>query len=193
MGPSNLSLLGPGRPSAPPFPQPGNLSREGDGRLFFESLDALSPRDVNGNIQDVYQWEPNGVGSCERPDGCVSLISSGASPNDSMFLDSSHSGDDAFFITRQRLLPRDKDEQLDLYDARVGGGIEEPVVPSCVGEACAGPISAPPAQPSPGSGSFSDPNNPPKKPIHCKKGFVKKKGKCVKKKKPKKQRGGGSK
>jgi hypothetical protein len=184
LGDSNLTLI---RPDAP-FRQPQNLSPDGSGRLFFESLDALSPRDANGTIQDVYEWEPNGVGSCNRAGGCVYLISSGQSPNDSMFMDSSDSGDDAFFITRERLLPlRDKNQQLDLYDARVGGGFEESAPGPCNPETCAGPLGSVPVQPSAGSGSFSGPGNP--KPKHCKPGFVKKNGKCVKKHKKKKQGG----
>ena len=166
----------------PPFPQPGNLSSEGEGRLFFESQDALAPQDVNGSIQDVYQWKPNGVGACTQKQGCVNLISSGKSDADSMFLDSSATGDDAFFITRERLLPRDKDDQLDLYDARVGGGFEETPIAPCSGETCAGPLPAAPTQPSSASSAFAGPPNPPPKPAKCKKGFVKKHGKCVKKK-----------
>jgi hypothetical protein len=188
VGSSNLSLL---RPNLS-FPQPNNLSSEGEGRLFFETQDALSPQDVNGNVQDVYQWEPNGVGSCDEADGCVALISSGKSANDSKFLDSSASGDDAFFITRERLLPRDKDEQLDLYDARVGGGFAETPIAPCSGEACAGPLPAAPTQPSSASSASAGPGNPSTKPPKCKKGFVKKHGKCVKKKpKHKNRRAGG--
>ncbi len=197
VGKSNLSLIRPGTvvaPTFPPFPQPGNLSKEGDGRLFFESQDTLSPQDVNGSIQDVYQWEPNGVGSCKQANGCVSLISSGRSPNDSMFVDSTPSGDDAFFITREKLLPPDKNDQLDLYDARVGGGFPETGTEPCSGEMCKGPIASPPVQPTSASNTFSGSGNPPRsKP--CKKGFVKKQGKCVKKKPKKKKarhnRGGG--
>jgi outer membrane protein assembly factor BamB len=184
IGPSNLSLLRPASPpgaGSPPYPQPGNLSTAGGGRLFFESQDILSPQDVNGDVQDVYEWEPNGVGSCERPGGCMFLISSGHSANDSMFLDSTPSGNDAFFITRERLLPRDKDEQLDLYDARVGGGFEEIVNAPCGGDACRGPIESPSPQQTAGTPGFSGPVNPKPKPA-CKKGFVKKHGKCVKKK-----------
>jgi hypothetical protein len=157
LGPSNLSLI---RPVGPPFPQPGNLSADGSGRLFFESLDVLSPRDLNGSIQDVYEWEPNGVGDCKREAGCISLISSGESPNDSMFLDATPSGNDAFFITREQLLLRDKDEQLDLYDARVNGGIAEDTTPPCnSGESCLGPLSSAPEQPGPASSSFVGPGN----------------------------------
>jgi NHL repeat len=157
LGPSNLSLLRPGLGG--PFPQPSNLSADGSGRLFFESQDTLSPRDQNGHIQDVYEWEPNGVGSCKRPDGCVYLISSGQSPGDSMFVDATPSGKDAFFITREQLVLRDKDEQLDLYDARVGGGIAEDTTPPCLGEACRGPLSGAPEQPGPTTSSFAGPGN----------------------------------
>jgi hypothetical protein len=157
LGASNLTLMM--QRGGPAFPQPGNLSSAGDGRLFFESQDALVPQDINGPIQDVYQWEPKGVGGCAKARGCVQLISSGQSPSDSMFVDSSDSGNDVFFITRQQLLPRDKDSQLDLYDARVGGGFAETAGPPCAGEACKGPISPPPSQPGAASQSFSGPGN----------------------------------
>jgi hypothetical protein len=102
--------------------QPRYLSDSG--RLFFNSNDALVPQDVNGT-QDVYEYEPAGVGSCstssvtfgERSDGCVGLISSGNSPEESAFLDASETGGDVFFITLAKLLPRDYDNALDVYDA----------------------------------------------------------------------------
>jgi hypothetical protein len=189
IGPSNLSLLRPSE-GAPPFRQPGNLSAEGKGRLFFESQDTLSPRDTNGNIQDVYEWEPSGMGSCKRAGGCVYLISSGNSPNDSMFMDSSEDGGDAFFITRQQLLPRDKDQQLDLYDARVGGGFVEAASAPCGGEACKGPLAIPPARQGAASSSFSGPGNPPKQRKHRK--HRKKKHKRQAKKRAAKHNRGGS-
>jgi hypothetical protein len=169
LGTSRLSLILVGVGGIP-FPQPGNLSTEGNGRLFFESQDALTPQDTNGTVQDVYQWEPNGVGSCKRSNGCVSLISSGHSPNPAVFIDSSSSGNDAFIITREQLVPRDKDEQTDVYDVRVGGGIAEASVPPCLGEACRGPISSAPEQQGPGSSTFAGPGNEkPKKHKHKKK------------------------
>jgi hypothetical protein len=181
IGSSNLSLL---RPENAPFPQPGNLSTQGEGRLFFESQDAISPQDTNGSTQDVYEWEPNEVGTCETPGGCVSLISSGQGANDSMFLDSTPSGNDAFFITRQQLLARDKDQRLDLYDARVGGGFEEPKTTPCSGEACKGPIPGPAPEQGPASPGLA---GEAPKPKPCKPGFVRKNGKCVKKHHPHKR------
>lgn len=158
LGASNLSLINP-KFAFPPLPQLGNLSAEGGGRLFFESRDTLSPRDTNGHIQDIYEWEPSGVGSCHRAAGCVFLISSGHSNTDSEFLTSTPSGNDAFIVTREQLLTQDKDEQLDLYDARVGGGIGATETPPCGGEACRGPLTgAPPSQP-PQSSVFTGPGN----------------------------------
>jgi hypothetical protein len=158
LGPSNLSLieaigLNVARLQVA-HRQPGNLSA--DGRLFFESQDVLSPHDTNGDIQDVYEWEPSGAGSCKRGAGCILLISSGHSPNDSMFVDATPSGNDAFFITREQLLSQDKNDQLDLYDARVGGGIfgGDKTAP-CSGEACKGALAAAPPSSPPGSSVFS--------------------------------------
>lgn len=195
IGESNLSLIEEvvAIPAAP-FPAPHNLTTEGEGRLFFESQDALSTRDNNDGVQDVYEWEPNGVGSCERPEGCVYLISSGQAENDSMFVNSSANGDDAFFITRERLLPRDKDEKLDLYDARAphtpgeAVGFPESEIAPCAGEACKGPISSPLPQPSAASSFLAGPGNlTQRKPPRCAKGKVRRRGRCVARRKARQQ------
>jgi hypothetical protein len=162
---SHLSLIDPAGGSAI-FPQPKNLTA--GGRLFFESQDTLSAQDVNGSVQDVYQWEPPGSAegpsndTCARSGGCVSLISSGHSPNDSYFLNATPSGSDAFIVTREQLLPQDRDDFTDVYDARIGGGgfAADGVAP-CSGEACRGPIGAPPSVGAPGSSSFAGPGNQP--------------------------------
>ncbi len=100
------------------------------GRLFFNSSDALVPADVNGK-EDVYEYEPAGVGSCQTPaygqsasdvfvegaGGCVGLISAGTSSAESAFLDASESGGDVFFLTSSRLAPQDVDTSYDIYDA----------------------------------------------------------------------------
>ncbi len=100
------------------------------GRLFFNSSDALVPGDVNGN-EDVYEYEPEGVGSCQSPGygqsasdvlvesagGCVGLISSGTSSEEAAFLDASEGGGDVFFMTLSRLTPQDVDTSVDIYDA----------------------------------------------------------------------------
>jgi hypothetical protein len=102
--------------------QPRYLSDEG--RLFFNSFDSLVPQDTNGRA-DVYEYEPYHVGSCERSGGCVSLISSGTSSEESAFLDASGKGpgggeaEDVFFLTKSRLTSQDYDKSFDVYDAHV--------------------------------------------------------------------------
>jgi hypothetical protein len=154
------------------------------GRLFFDSMDSLSPADTNENHEDVYQWEPDGVGNCERPAGCLSLISGGTAADDSNFLATDPSGDNVFFTTRDRLLTSDRDELVDLYDARAHGGIPaatEGAPLPCQGEACQ-PQSQPPEESTPASSSYRGSDNvdePSAKSKRCKKGFGRK-GRCAK-------------
>jgi DNA-binding beta-propeller fold protein YncE len=91
-----------------------------EGRLFFNAADSLVLADKN-HKEDVYEYEPAGVGSCRAASGCVALISSGESEREAAFLDASSSGNDAFFITSQALVAADHDTSFDVYDARVGG------------------------------------------------------------------------
>jgi hypothetical protein len=136
------------------LPQPRYLSDSG--RLYFDSANALSPFDTNGNVEDVYQYEPEGVGNCTREGGCVSLISAGHEPVDSNFLTMDPSGKNVFFTTRDQLVLKDKDDLIDVYDAREGGGIPSETETGrgeCQGEACQ-PLYSPPNDPTPGSSSF---------------------------------------
>jgi hypothetical protein len=89
-----------------------------EGRLFFDSAEALVPQDVNGR-EDVYEYEPDGIGSCTLADGCVYLISGGTSSSDSVFLDASVGGGDVFFHTQAQLVTQDTDHAFDIYDAHV--------------------------------------------------------------------------
>jgi DNA-binding beta-propeller fold protein YncE len=122
-----------------------------NGRVFFQSFDALVPEDSNGR-QDVYQWE----------DGRTSLISSGRSTSDSVFGDASVTGDDVYFQTRERLVGQDTDGYFDMYNARVGGGLDTqkgpgPGVAPCVADACQGAPSLPAAPAVAASVTFAGP------------------------------------
>ncbi len=134
-------------------------------RIFFDSPDRLVNTDVN-SVSDVYEWEAPGTGSCSSEDfagGCLYLISTGTSPQPSYFGDNSVSGDDVFFFTTQPLVGQDKDEVVDVYDARVGGGLAgqnppPPAVP-CTGTACRGVATAASPTQQRGSSTFSGPGN----------------------------------
>jgi hypothetical protein len=151
-----------------PYQGPRFLSDDGS-RFFFETENALLPEDIN-NRGDVYEWEAVGAPGCSLGDaayspvnrGCVALISSGASTDDSQLIDASADGSDVFFATRQRLTWEDEDKHFDVYDAAVGGGFPQPppVAPCASAEQChpAGPGQ--PAQGSVGTALLNGSGNP---------------------------------
>jgi hypothetical protein len=212
--------------------QPRYLSNSG--RLFFDSSDALVPQDVNGTW-DVYEYEPEGVPENEHAcssastsgsdvfeparsfavegrqgesgAGCVALISSGTSPEESSFIDASETGGDVFFLTEAQLSPTDTDTAPDVYDAHECTA-ESPCIappaaqpPPCETEAAckAAPTPQPSIYQAPPSATFNGPGNLPPEPVtgagglkkvttktvKCKRGFTKKKNKCFKNKKSK--------
>jgi hypothetical protein len=188
--------------------QPRALSDSG--RVFFNSSDALVPQDVNGQ-EDVYEFEPQGVGNCTsatptfdaKTDGCVDLISAGTSPEESGFLDASESGGDVFFVTSSQLTAQDFDTAEDVYDAHECSTSVPctplPVAPPpCdTGDSCkAAPAPQPSIYGAPASATFNgagnvvstapEPRAKPKKAVKCKRGAVRKHGRCVKS--PKKKR-----
>jgi hypothetical protein len=184
--------------TAPPPLSPSafvhNLTPDGN-RVFFESTEALVSADTDG-VRDVYEWEENEVGSCDRAGGCVYLISSGQSAKENFLYAHSQSGNDVFFSTEDALTGADGPGVASIYDAKVGGGFAAAIEDKCIADGCRpGTSQAPglpvPAKPSPGA----EDNLPkPNKPKTCPKGKrkVKKNGKvrCVKKKQQKKAKKG---
>jgi hypothetical protein len=171
--------------------KPRALSANGK-RAFFDSGDALVSSDSNGD-PDAYEWEAQGEGTCSKAGGCISLLSDGSAPGGSRFVDASANGGDAFFLTEGSLVGADLGA-LDLYDARVGGGFAEPTPPIlCEGDACY-PLTPEPVDPTLTT-LQEGPGNPavryPKQAKKCKKGSVKRHGKCVKKARSKRHAGGG--
>ena len=144
-----------------------------DGRLFFNSTDALVSTDANGK-NDVYEFEPPGVGSCSGENssfsvlsgGCVALISSGQSGTEAGFLDASASGDDVFFFTNAQLASVDTDTGLDVYDAHVCTtaapcftASQPPPPPCSSADECRGSSSPQPILGTPGSASITGSGN----------------------------------
>lgn len=135
------------------------VTSSGAARVFFQTPEPLLPAAVNG-VQNVYEYETDGGGSCHQSGGCLYLISSGSSSADSVFLDASATGDDVFIATAQRLTSSDTDQSLDVYDARVNGGLPASTPPSfCTGDACKGPLGTPPPPPPAATVTFFGPGN----------------------------------
>jgi hypothetical protein len=143
--------------------------------VVFSTQEALVGADQNATW-DVYAWH----------DGALQLVSGGSegfgiAPS---FRQSAVSADgrDVFFITQAPLVGADTNNTYDVYDARIGGG--SPEVGSsvlCVGEEqCRGVAARPPVPAPIASGTFAGPGNQ-SAPAPCKKGKVRKKGRCVKK------------
>ncbi len=151
-----------------------------DGRLFFDGRDPLSPRAVNENW-NVYEWEPARVSSESESScsstasgydpatkGCIALVSSGESAEESGFLDASESGGDVFFMTAARLAPgQDYDSNYDVYDAHectsASPCLPEPAAqpPACTtADGCrAAPTQQPAVFGAPASATFSGPGD----------------------------------
>jgi hypothetical protein len=167
--------------------QPKVISEDGD-RVLFDSAEPLVPQDVNGWL-DVYEWEREGSENCRQSQGCVYLISGATDPESSFLLGGSASGNDAFVLTRSQFSAQDRNDNVDVYDARVGG-VQPRAAAACSGAGCQGVAPAPPIFATPSSATFDGVGNfppaskpalqPKKKPKQCKRGYVKKKGKCVK-------------
>ncbi len=134
-----------------------NLSDDGR-RAFFSTNEPLAPEDTNG-AYDAYEYD--------LETGSFHLLSTGTDPADSFFIEANGNGDDAYFMTRSRLVGWDEDGAYDLYDARVDGGLPEPPPPPhapCDGETCKNASPAVPGPPQVGSGNQGS-GNP--KPPRC--------------------------
>lgn len=154
----------------------------GGTEAFFETTAALLPSDTNEK-RDVYEWERAGSGSCQGPANCLYLVSSGRSSSDSYFEGASRDGADAFILTREPLVTQDTDNNVDVYDARVDGGLASqnpaPAPPGCeTSESCRRGASPGAAAAIGSTGFVGPPNQKPhrkkKKPgPHCKKARAK--------------------
>jgi hypothetical protein len=124
---------------------------------------------------DVYEWEGEGVGSCEEAGGCTYLVSGGQSSGPDYLYAMSQSGEDVFFRTADRLLPRDTEATLSIYDARVGGGFAESncegggCCSGCCGDECR-PLNPPPSLPGPTTAAVGPSGNVEENKAPCPRG-----------------------
>jgi hypothetical protein len=165
--------------------------------VFFESTQSLVSQAVNvhgggtvgGNFNsDVYEWH----------DGVVSLISSPIDQREQVLLGASADGSNVFFLTHASLVSQDVDSSADIYDARIDGGFPPSTESAaCLGDTCQS-VPAAPFEPALGTAVSSGTGNVvpvaavmPKMVVKskakgCSRGRVRKKGRCVKRRKAKK-------
>jgi hypothetical protein len=154
----------PGSTQSEPFPPVNAISQidnvANDGKtVFFQSPERLAAADTDAK-QDVYEWEAQGMGGCERESGCLSLISGPHSAEDDYLYATSADGKNVFFLSGDTLVPQDPDGTPSVYDARVDGGFPEPESPpaECLGEACQPAIGAP-SDPTPATAGHEGEGN----------------------------------
>ncbi len=164
-----------------------------DGTVVFESADTLTPHALKAECLyeeagNCYTYSQNVY---EYREGRVHLISDGLHPATGGWI--SQSGTDIFFQTGGSLVAQDTDVQQDVYDARVAGGFPvSATAKPCAGEGCQGEAGAAPVFGAPASTTISGSGNlapvapavkpgPKAKPAKCRRGFVKRRGRCVEK------------
>jgi hypothetical protein len=144
--------------------RPAGVAITADGsKVFFQSPVALRPGAVNSACvfesfgecraaaQNVYEWQG----------GQIYLISDGVDTHPlfassaTKLVGANPSGSDVFLTTADPLVPQDTDNQIDVYDAREGGGFPAPIVSSaCQGAACRTDQGSAPAISVPGSSTL---------------------------------------
>jgi hypothetical protein len=124
--------------------RPGRAITDDGERVFFSAVQSLVPGSDANQAVDVYEYDA----AADR----VGLLSGGRDPDQSYLLGSDRSGDNVFFVTRAALAAGDLDANVDIYDARVGGGILVPSSPPpCSGDDCQQAPNAAPSFRLPGS------------------------------------------
>jgi hypothetical protein len=165
--------------------------------VVFTTAEPLLPEDQNEGKNLDCTANANDIQSCDVyawREGRLSLISGGTEAfgvtHGISMSGISGDGRNVFFTTRAQLVAADTNNAIDVYDARVDGGFPVGAAQArCTGsEECQGPTQASPAASQPGTATFAGSGNPalpPPKP--CRKGLVRRGGKCVKKPRHRKQ------
>lgn len=147
------------------------VSESGDA-IVFPTPEALLPEDTNG-VSDDYLWRD---GQLQRLPGSEQTPGLPERPTISA------DGFSVAFRSGHPLLPQDGDTVVDAYVLRAGGGF--PIPPPevrCSGESCQEPFRGQPSVSQPATESAGGGNVVERPPtVKCKKGFVRRKGRCVK-------------
>jgi hypothetical protein len=156
----------------PDFAEMGRWVDESGKVIVFVTAEGMSPGESSGT-KHAYLWDGGELSALPGSADTGALF-------DIPVL--SHDGSEAAFRSSLPLLPQDGDSVADVYMARTGGGFTVPVSHPCAGEACQEPFRSQPGSQEVGSETKTEGNPPsPVGPAKCRKGFVRRHGKCVKK------------
>jgi hypothetical protein len=146
--------------------------------VFFQSPVGLTPLALNdvaidseGDLaQNIYEYHHGHVAliSDGNDTSAIPRVSGNLQVSSVVLVGASESGSDVFFTTVDPLVPQDTDTEVDIYDARIGGGFPAPSASSgCQGDTCQGLPSPPPLFGAPSSTTFSGAGNlaPPPSPV----------------------------
>ena len=184
-----------------PFYRVRALSENGARLFYTASVPHIEPRPpvkgkLGGPVVKVREYEAAGEGSCTTPGGCQYVISSAGNGESDNFLGANADGSDVYFATATPLTASDKDDLRDVYDARIDGGFTESPAPASCEANCPRERSGIPGatalltNTTGASGNLVPPSlaavtsHPPRKAVkRCRKGHVRRHGRCVKVKK----------
>jgi hypothetical protein len=144
--------------------------------VFFQSPVGLTPQasddvaiDSEGDLaQNVYEYHEGHVYliSDGQDTSAIFRISGNRQMSSVLLAGASASGGDVFFTNADPLVPQDTDTEVDIYDARIGGGFPAPSESAaCQGDTCQGLPSSPPLFGAPSSATFSGPGNTASPPV----------------------------
>jgi sugar lactone lactonase YvrE len=165
-------------------PNTGPLDEQGTD-FAFSTPTALVSADQNtakagqepGRGTDVYEWR----------DGRPFLVSDGLTSWPATYGPTvggiTPSGRDLFFGVAAQLTADALDGYKRVYDARIGGGISAPPPPKpCPLDVCQGTPKGAPEEAPPSSSSLGIPGDSAKRPAKCRKGYSRRRGRCVSRK-----------
>jgi hypothetical protein len=151
------------------FGEAGRWMSEDGETIAFATAEPLLPSDEDEET-NPYLWHEGQLGATPAPitePPAVSPV-----------------GGQVAFSSQATLLPQDGDVAADIYVARQGGGFPLPMPPTVCDPlqegSCQSAALPPAAPPAPASLAFSGPGNQGK-PARCRKGRVKRRGRCVRK------------
>jgi hypothetical protein len=159
---------------SPNFAELGRWASD-DGRIAaFATAEPLLSGDSDGTVTS-YLW---------REGQLVMLPGTVTEPVLSSKLPTvSSGGEEVGFTTTARLLPQDGDTARDAYVVRTDGGFPNPISQSTcdplVAGSCQGAPTRPGSDPGTATGSFIGPGNAPPPRPKCRRGTVRRHGKCV--------------